>query len=82
MGLLLSGFADEAAKGLREQIAVHKQCNIPSLEIRLVNDVNIGQMDDRQFVIDTTSLLRPEVKYDIKEAYELVMNELVSKIQK
>ena len=49
MGLLLSGFADEAAKGLREQIAIHKQCHIPSLEIRIVDGVNIGQMDDRQF---------------------------------
>ena len=49
MGLLLAGFADEAAKGLREQIAIHKQQGIQALEIRLVNDVNIGQMDDRQF---------------------------------
>jgi sugar phosphate isomerase/epimerase len=49
MGLLLAGFADEAAKGLREQIAIHKQQGIQALEIRLVNDVNIGQMNDSQF---------------------------------
>lgn len=49
MGLLLSGFADEAAKGLREQIAIHKQFGIHSLEIRMVDDVNIGQMNDSQF---------------------------------
>ena len=49
MGLRLAGFADEAAKGLREQIAIHKQQGIQALEIRLVNDMNIGQMNDGQF---------------------------------
>jgi sugar phosphate isomerase/epimerase len=49
MGLRLSGFADEAAKGLREQIAIHKRFDIHSLEIRNVDDVNIGQMNDSQF---------------------------------
>jgi sugar phosphate isomerase/epimerase len=49
MGLRLAGFADEAAKGLREQIAIHKQHGIQALEIRMVNDVNIGQMNDSQF---------------------------------
>jgi sugar phosphate isomerase/epimerase len=49
MSVLLAGFADEAAKGLREQIAIHKKCQILSLEIRMVDGVNIGQMDDRQF---------------------------------
>lgn len=49
MGLLLSGFADEAAQDLRTQIAVHKQFGIHSLEIRNVNGVNIGQMTDEQF---------------------------------
>lgn len=49
MELLLAGFADEAAKGLREQIAIHKQFGIPSLEIRNVDGVNIGQMTDAQF---------------------------------
>ncbi len=46
MSVLLSGFADEAAKGLREQIAIHKQFGIHSLEIRNVDGVNIGQMTD------------------------------------
>ena len=49
MGLLLAGFADEAAKGLREQIQIHKQFQIPSLEIRMVDDVSIGRMNDSQF---------------------------------
>ncbi|MDY0092785.1 MAG: sugar phosphate isomerase/epimerase family protein [Candidatus Vecturithrix sp.] len=49
MSVLLSGFADEAAKGLREQIAIHKQFGIHSLEIRNVDGVNIGQMTDAQF---------------------------------
>ena len=49
MGLLLSGFADEGAKGLREQIAIHKNFDIHSLEIRNVEGVNIGQMADQQF---------------------------------
>jgi sugar phosphate isomerase/epimerase len=49
MGLRLSGFADEAAKGLREQIAIHKRFDIHSLEIRNADDVNIGQMNDTHF---------------------------------
>lgn len=49
MALRLSGFADEGATGLREQIAIHKQFGIHSLEIRMVDGVNIGQMTDRQF---------------------------------
>ncbi len=49
MGLLLAGFADEAAKDLREQIAIHKQYGIQALEIRKADDVTIGQMNDKHF---------------------------------
>lgn len=62
MAIQLSGFADEGAKGLREQIAIHKQFGIHSLEIRMVDGVNIGQMSDRQF----------------EEAYRIIQDEEIS----
>lgn len=40
-----------------------------------------AKMQDRQFLTDTTALLRPEVEYDIQQAHDLVMNELITKLR-
>jgi hypothetical protein len=39
-----------------------------------------AKMQDAEFLGDTTALLRPDVPYNPKEAYELVRTELIEKI--
>jgi sugar phosphate isomerase/epimerase len=45
----LTGFADECAPGLDEQIAMHKELGWNSIELRNVGGINICEMDDYHF---------------------------------
>jgi hypothetical protein len=43
--------------------------------------INLDEkMEDPDFKGDIKALIRPEIEYDIKEAYTLVKNELIEKI--
>lgn len=45
----ITGFTDEAAPGLQEQIAVCRELGWNRIDLRNVDDINITEVDDRRF---------------------------------
>ena len=48
-------------------------------EVQRVNNME-EKMQDSEFLEDTRSLLRPDIKFDPQEAYERVYNTLIDKM--
>ena len=56
----------------------HSQGTVPGREVFMKNIEE--KMNDPEFTGDTTGLIRPEIEWDVQEAYKLVRSKILNKI--